>query len=270
MSLLGLDDPELAPEIWGDDEGEDAAFWSGEAFAEPELESLPPEDLDQVHAFPCSTPEREPSARLDHVTPSASLLPVLPSGSSPDSSSSQSTSTPPPKRLRFKQPAPVDRVGSGRGIIEGFAAESHPACRRFQNSKPDVRRLTAKRLLEGKYRLMQKLKQNGEVEFFWKMISQQNNNDLAGVLDRVGELYFDGIARDSTRPVLERGYAMTQCAATAGSHREVPGEGRELRVGASPSVLLTYIGPFGIIDAASVPLPGEPRPGRGHFWRSAR
>ena len=81
---------------------------------------------------------------------------------------------------------------------------------------------------------------------------QEDDFDSAAAhLERV---FFDAVSREQDRCPLERGFAMSQIAQSIRSRTILDDDIAGCRIGGVPSALLTYIGPYGIIDPATVKL----------------
>jgi hypothetical protein len=66
--------------------------------------------------------------------------------------------------------------------------------------------------------------------------------------------FFMQMARDHQKPKAERGYALTQIASSVRAFT-ITADGNDCRIGGLPSVLLTYIGPYGLISWEQVEVP---------------
>ena len=162
------------------------------------------------------------------------------------------------KRLRFKQPVPVQPTSMvPRSIlIDGKPIKNHPLYVRYFKMDPAFRRLASKRMSQQKYRLVNTLVNEKSVEIYGKTVNYGGEQSEAAT--QVDYLFFLGVAKDETKSAADRGYALSQLAVY---ERDIDlgcsDSNKTLTIKNVPSALLTYIGDFGLLDINSVLLPSS-------------
>ena len=246
MSLSYLDDEE-GPDFWDEDCDDDNYFNDGGQWDEP-----PTEDLIERTT---PEPKRRKADESDSTPSSGDVILPVPTCSSQSSPQSE-CSTPVEdssaqacrRRLRFKQSAePSFRKVEDRFSVEGYPVFQHPLYIKYMKLSAGTRRLASKRVSQVKYRLMTQFKETGTVTVNNERFDGGGASCDASVLSAVETAFFMQVAKDQRKPTDERGYALTQIASSARAFI-ITAEGNESRIGGLPSVLLTYIGPYGLLD----------------------
>ena len=187
------------------------------------------------------------------VTPSTSPAASSVSLHSSAGTSSSSCSRPKRMRLRGKTPPPKQPQSLPPGLeIGGHALGSHPLLLAYRKTPVDRRRTIRKRVWMQRHRWQQELKKNLVVVNGDRKVEAATEAELPDAIRELDGVVWDWIARDTERAAEDRGYAMDQLAAASQTTVMFTEASGARRIGGVPSVLLTYQGPFGVIEEETV------------------
>lgn len=266
MAGFGFDtDDDWCEEPWMDEDEADCAFEEPPTMDLPVVEES---EATEQHVV-MMTPKK---ARITVSSPDHVGSPLLPTRSQAGSSSAASSSTSPAtssspsssvvtrKRLSFKQ-APPDwaKIVSDRlTSIDGHYIPLHPLLKRYMKQSAKTRRVVSKRVCQMKYRVLTSLKEHREVTISNKIIRWPEGTDFDVASKELDQAFAEFIAVDNSRDSLDRGYALSVLAAGLKQNEMVSAEPlKNVRVGGTPSILLTYNGDFGLVDVDSFHVDGR-------------
>ena len=159
------------------------------------------------------------------------------------------------KRLRFKQPTSMPPIAKEQQgiLVDGVNVKSHPLYVRYFKMDANFRRLASKRMSQQKYRLVQQLVNLKSIDIYGEtLIYDAEQSDFSA---QVEYKFFLGVAKDASKGVADRGYALSQLAVyerdndLMGSDKD-----KSKTIKNVPSALFTYIGDFGLVDIHSVSI----------------